>query len=99
VVSPACDEDLLARRSALQQEARQLLAEFELAALTAHVGPLLVTGSLVSGLMSWPDSPAVSISFRLASGSRPRRARPSRLAAGPVMSTSITGSFVFVSVV
>ena len=47
-MSPASDEDLLARQSALQDEAREMLAELDLAALVADVGPLLVTGSFVS---------------------------------------------------
>src|SRR5262245_42282340 len=52
---PASDEDLLARQSALQDEAREVLAELDLAALVADVGPLLVTGSFVSGLMCWRE--------------------------------------------
>ena len=54
-MSPASDEDLLARQSALQDEARRVLAELDLAALAADVGPLLVTGSFVSGLMCWRE--------------------------------------------
>jgi hypothetical protein len=54
-MSPASDEDLLARQSALQDEARRVLAELDLATLAADVGPLLVTGSFVSGLMSWRE--------------------------------------------
>jgi hypothetical protein len=49
------DEELLARQSALQAEARQLLADLDLAALVAGVGPLLLAGSFVSGLMCWPE--------------------------------------------
>ena len=49
-MSPAPDEDLLARQSALQDEAREVLAGLDLAALVADVGPLLVTGSFV-----WAD--------------------------------------------
>jgi hypothetical protein len=52
---PASDEELLARQSALQAEARQVLAELDLAALLADIGPLLLAGSFVSGLMCWRD--------------------------------------------
>jgi hypothetical protein len=44
-----------ARQSPLQDEAREVLAGLDLAALVADVGPLLVTGSLVSGLMCWRE--------------------------------------------
>jgi hypothetical protein len=54
-MSRASDEELLARQSALQDEARELLAGLDLAALVADVGPLLVTGSYVSGLMCWRE--------------------------------------------
>lgn len=54
-MSSASDEDLLARQSTLQEEARDLLAELDLAALVADIGPLLVTGSFVSGLMCWRE--------------------------------------------
>jgi hypothetical protein len=54
-MSRAADEELLARQSALQDEARELLADLDLAALVADVGPLLVTGSYVSGLMCWRE--------------------------------------------
>ena len=54
-MSPAADEDLLARQSALQQEAREVLAGLDLAALVAGTGSLLITGSFVSGLMCWPE--------------------------------------------
>ena len=49
----ASDEELLAWQSALQEEARQVLAELDLAALVADIGPLQVAGSFVSELM-WP---------------------------------------------
>jgi hypothetical protein len=52
---PASDEELLARQSALQEEAREVLAELDLAALVADIGPLLLAGSFVSGLMCWRD--------------------------------------------
>jgi hypothetical protein len=54
-MSPASDEDLLARQAALQDEGREVLAELDLAGLVADVGPLLVTGSFVSGLMCWRE--------------------------------------------
>jgi hypothetical protein len=49
------DEDLLARQAALQDEARAVLAALDLAELMADIGPLLITGSLVSGLMCWRE--------------------------------------------
>ncbi len=52
---PVSDEELLARQSALQVEAREVLAELDLAALVADIGPLLLAGSFVSGLMCWRD--------------------------------------------
>jgi hypothetical protein len=55
VNSPASDEELLARQSALQDEARQVLAGLDLAALVADIGPLLLAGSFVSGLMCWRE--------------------------------------------
>ena len=54
-MASASDEDLLARQSALQDQARQVLAGLDLAALVADIGPLLVTGSFVSGLMCWRE--------------------------------------------
>jgi hypothetical protein len=42
--SPAPDGELLARQSALQAEARMVLAELDLAALVAGIGPLLLAG-------------------------------------------------------
>jgi hypothetical protein len=52
---PAPDEDLHARQAALQAEATGLLAALDLAATVADLGPLLPTGSYVSGLMCWRD--------------------------------------------
>jgi hypothetical protein len=52
---PASDDELVARQSALQAEAREVLAELSLATLFADVGPMLLTGSLVSGLMCWRE--------------------------------------------
>ena len=54
-MSAVTDEDLLARQAALQDRAREVLAGLDLAALIAGAGPLLVTGSFVSGLMCWPE--------------------------------------------
>ena len=54
-MSAVTDEDLLARQAALQDRAREVLAGLDLGALTADAGPLLVTGSFVSGLMCWPE--------------------------------------------
>jgi len=54
-MSLASDEDLLARQSMLQDEAREVLAGLDLAALVAGIGPLEVTGSFVSGLMCWRE--------------------------------------------
>ncbi|HEX6526403.1 MAG TPA: hypothetical protein VF070_41275 [Streptosporangiaceae bacterium] len=55
VMSPTFEEELLARQAALQDEAREMLATLDLAALVADIGPLLVTGSFVSGLMCWRE--------------------------------------------
>jgi hypothetical protein len=54
-MSRASDEDLLARQSALQDEAQEVLADLDLAGLVADIGPLLITGSYVSGLMCWRE--------------------------------------------
>ena len=54
-MSPASDEELLVRQSALQAEAGELLAGLDLAALVADLGPPLVAGSFVSGLMCWRE--------------------------------------------
>jgi hypothetical protein len=51
----ASDAELLARQYALQDEARQLLAGLDLAGLVAGIGPLLVAGSFVSGLLCWRE--------------------------------------------
>jgi hypothetical protein len=54
-MSAGSDEELLARQSALQDEAREVLAELGLVALVADIGPLLLAGSFVSGLMCWRE--------------------------------------------
>jgi hypothetical protein len=51
----ASDRRLLARQAALQAEATQVLAEIDLARMFADVGPVLVVGSYLSGLMCWRD--------------------------------------------
>jgi hypothetical protein len=51
----AGDQELLARQAALQAEAGQVLAELDLSGLFADVGPVLVVGSYLSGLMVWRD--------------------------------------------
>src|SRR5215207_3567415 len=51
----ASDQELLARQAALQAEAARVLAELDLDRLFGDVGPVLVVGSYLSGLMSWRD--------------------------------------------
>jgi hypothetical protein len=51
----ASDQELLARQAALEAEAAEVLAELDLGRLFADVGPVLVVGSYLSGLMSWRD--------------------------------------------
>jgi hypothetical protein len=46
---------LTVRQAALQAEATQVLAELDLGQLFADVGPVLVVGSYLSGLMCWRD--------------------------------------------
>jgi hypothetical protein len=55
MLPPAPDEELSARQAALQAEAAAVLADLDLAGIVADIGRLLLTGSYVSGLMSWPD--------------------------------------------
>jgi hypothetical protein len=55
MLGSASDQELLARQAALQAEAGQVLAVLNLDALFADVGPVLVVGSYVSGLMCWRD--------------------------------------------
>jgi hypothetical protein len=49
------DEELLARQAALQAEGAQVLAALDLGRLFGDVGPVLVVGSYVSGLMCWRE--------------------------------------------
>ena len=51
----ASDQELLVRQAALQAEAGAVLAGLDLGSLFADVGPVLVVGSFVSGLMTWRD--------------------------------------------
>jgi hypothetical protein len=56
---PGLDEqtaaELLRRQDELQAEARQLTQELGVVALLEQAGPVAQHGSLVSGLMAWPD--------------------------------------------
>ena len=85
-MAPVSDGDLLARQSALQEEARRVLAGLDLAALVAGTGPLLVTGSFVSGLMCWPE---VDVMVHAGSGFSPQDAM--RLLAMVVSRPGVTG--------
>lgn len=51
----ATDQDLLARQAALQAEGAGVLAALDLGSLFSDVGPVLLMGSYVSGLMCWRD--------------------------------------------
>jgi hypothetical protein len=55
VRTPAADEELAARQSALHAEAASLLDELDRSGVFADVGPVEVTGSYVSNLMCWRD--------------------------------------------
>jgi hypothetical protein len=55
MLTSASDQDLLERQAALQAKATQVLAELDLGQLFADVGPVLVVGSYLSGLMCWRD--------------------------------------------
>lgn len=55
VMRSTSDEDLWARQAALQAEAGAVLADLDLTTIVADVGPMLLTGSYISGLMCWPD--------------------------------------------
>jgi hypothetical protein len=48
-------DELLRRQAKLRSAADRLLAELDLAGLFADIGPVLLTGSYVSGLMTWPE--------------------------------------------
>lgn len=55
VTSRPSDAELAARQAALQAEARELLGAPDLAALLDGIGPPLLAGSFVSGLMCWRE--------------------------------------------
>ena len=55
VTTPAADEELADRQSALQMEAAALLDELDQAGTFTDIGPLEVTGSYISNLMCWRD--------------------------------------------
>lgn len=55
MLASAGDQELLERQSALQAEGAEVLARLDLGSLFGHVGPVLVAGSYVSGLMAWRD--------------------------------------------
>jgi hypothetical protein len=55
MLTSAPDQELLARQAALQAEGAQVLAELDLGQLFADIGPVLVVGSYLSGLMCWRD--------------------------------------------
>jgi hypothetical protein len=55
MLTSASDQELLARQAALQAEATQVLAELDLDGLFGDVGPVLVVGSYLSGLMCWRE--------------------------------------------
>jgi hypothetical protein len=55
VTTPAPDEELAARQSALQMEAAALLDELDQAGVFTGIGPPEVTGSYISNLMCWRD--------------------------------------------
>jgi hypothetical protein len=69
VLSSASDEELAARQAALQAEAAEVLAGLDLAAVVVDIGPMLLVGSYVSGLMSWPD---LDIMVHVGAGFSPR---------------------------
>lgn len=48
-------DDLLGRQDSLQKEARRQLTELELLTLLSPFGDVIVVGSVITGLMTWPD--------------------------------------------
>lgn len=48
-------EDLITRAEKLQAEARQQIEELKLTELLSPFGNVIVVGSVVTGLMTWPD--------------------------------------------
>jgi hypothetical protein len=55
VQRPGSDDELGARQARLQAEAAAVLTDLDLAGVVADVGPMLLAGSYVSGLMSRPE--------------------------------------------
>jgi len=55
VFKPASDQELLERQFGLQAEATELLVDPRWTVVSADIDPPLVTGSYVSGLMSWRE--------------------------------------------
>lgn len=55
MLASAGDQELLERQAALQAEGAEVLARLDLGSLFGDVGPVLMAGSYVSGLMSWRD--------------------------------------------
>jgi hypothetical protein len=55
VLLPAQDEELRARQASLPAEAGEVLVELDRLGLFDDVGPPLLAGSCVSGLMCWRD--------------------------------------------
>lgn len=53
--TPASDEELQARQTSLQAEAGEVLADLDRYGLFESVGPPLLAGSYVSGLMCWRE--------------------------------------------
>lgn len=49
------DAGLLARQDALRGEAALLLSDLDVARIVGDLGPVLLAGSYVSGLMCWPE--------------------------------------------
>lgn len=60
-------------QSALQAEARVVLAELDLATLAADIGPPLMAGSFVSGLMCWRELDVMVLACPTHSSTRPAR--------------------------
>jgi hypothetical protein len=55
MLTSAGDRELLSRQAALQAEGADVLVGLDLGSLFRDVGPVLVVGSYVSGLMCWRD--------------------------------------------
>ena len=66
---PGSDDELVARQAALQAEGAEVLAGLGLATVFADIGPVLLAGSYVSGLMCWPD---LDVMVQVGAGFAPR---------------------------